>query len=117
MPIEYAQFPTNVPGPSYPIDKQSEPRIKRASFGDGYTQQSPDGINFNLYTWNLNWDALTTSEKNIIELFLEGKGGYQSFQWTDPNDDTFIVKCPSWSVSNFEPAIFKITATFKEAPL
>lgn len=110
-------FPTTVPGPSYPIEKQAEPRVKRVSFGDGYTQEAPDGLNYNLYTWNLSWDALTPAEKTTIENFLIARGGYQSFNWTDPTGTSFVVKAPTWTVSNFEPSIYKITATFKQSPL
>ncbi len=113
----YDSFPTTVPGPSYPIDKQAEPRIKRASFGDGYSQQAPDGINYNLYTWNLVWEVLTSDEKDTIEAFLESKGGYQTFEWEDPASDTYKVKCTGWTISNFEPSLYKITATFKQAPI
>lgn len=113
----YSSFPTTVPGPSYPIDKQAEPRIKRASFGDGYSQQAPDGINYNLYTWNLSWDVLTSDEKTTIENFLINQKGYITFEWTDPSSTVYKVKCPSWTVTNFEPSLYKITATFKQAPI
>jgi phage-related protein len=112
-----ADFPTTVPGPSYPIDKQAEPRVKKVTFGDGYTQQTADGINSLLYTWNLNWDVLTASEKDTIEAFFIARGGYETFNWTDPGGTTFKVKCPNWSVNNFEPSIWKITATFKQSPI
>lgn len=110
-------FPTTVPGPSYPIDKQAEPRIKKVNFGDGYTQQTPDGINYNLYTWNLIWEVLTTAEKVTIEAFLEAQAGYKTFNWADPSATTFKVKCPTWTISNFEPSFYKITATFKQSPI
>lgn len=112
-----ADFPTTVPGPSYPIDKQGVPRVKKVAFGDGYTQEGPDGINSLLYTWSLSWDVLTTTEKNTIESFLVARGGYETFNWTDPDDVVYKVKCPEWSVNNFEPSIWKITATFKQSPI
>jgi phage-related protein len=115
--MSYTTFPTTVPGPSLPLEKQKQPKIKKVSFGDGYTQQSPDGINYNLATWNLNWDALTTAEKTSIENFLEAAGGYATFQWTDPTSTLYLVKCPTWTVSLIEPSIYKITATFNQVPI
>ena len=115
--MAYQTFPTTVPGPSYPIEKTAEPRIKRVDFGDGYTQQSPDGINYNLYTWQLNWETLTESEKTTIENFLVARKGYETFQWSDPSAVSYKVKCNSWSVSEFAPKIYNIKATFKQSPL
>ena len=112
-----ADFPTTVPGPSYPIDKQATPKVKRVSFGDGYTQQAPDGINSLMYVWNLQWDVLTTSEKNTIEAFLVARQGYETFNWTDPSGTTYKVKCSEWSVNNFEPSVWKISATFRQTPI
>lgn len=113
----YSVFPTSVPGPSYPIDKQSEPRIKKVAFGDGYTQQAPDGLNSIMYTWSLNWEVLTTAEKNTIEAFIVSMGGYQTFQWVDPDSVTWKVKCPTWTTSAIQPGVYKITATFKQYPI
>lgn len=113
----YTSFPTTVPGPSYPIEKQAEPRIKRVEFGDGYTQESPDGINFNQYVWSLNWETLTLEEKTIIENFLVARAGYQTFQWTDPENSVYKVKCKSWNISEFAPKIYSIKATFNQVPI
>lgn len=113
----YRTFPTSIPGPSYPIDKQAEPRIKRVEFGDGYTQQAPDGINYNLYTWNLTWESLTKEEKTILEQFLVEHKGYMTFYWVDPEGVRFMVKSRSWTISEFAPRIYKVTTTFNQVPL
>jgi phage-related protein len=110
-------FPSGAVGPSYPIDKQAQPSVKRVEFGDGYTQESADGINYLMYTWNLSWDVLTYDEKTVIEVFLVARKGYETFNWTDPSDEVFKVKCPEWSVSSFEPGLYRITATFKQTPI
>lgn len=94
-----------------------EPRIKKVDFGDGYTQQAPDGINSQLAKWSLNWEALTVSEKNTIEGFLAARQGYQTFTWIDPSGTTYKVKCPNWSVSEFAPKVFSIKASFNQTPI
>lgn len=114
--MAYEVFPTTI-GPSYPIEKQAEPKVKRVEFGDGYTQEAPDGINYNLYTWNLTWETLTSSEKVEIESFLVLRKGYQTFLWTDPDGVQFRVKCKSWQVSEFAPKIFSVKATFNQVPI
>lgn len=114
--MPYETFPTTV-GPSYPVEKQAEPRIKRVEFGDGYTQEAPDGINYNLYTWNLSWDSLTYDEKAEIEAFLVLRKGYETFLWTDPDGVEFRVKCRSWSVAENNPKIYSIKATFNQVPI
>lgn len=115
--MAYTTFPTNVPGPSYPIEKQAEPRIKKVEFGDGYTQESPDGLNFNLYTWSLSWETLKESEKVIIENFLVARKGYETFKWTDPDGIQYLVKARNWTISEFAPKIYNIKATFRQAAI
>jgi phage-related protein len=111
----YDTFPSTVIGPSFPVDKSVEPRVKRVSFGDGYTQESPDGLNTLLHTWNLTWNAVTYAERTTITDFLKAKGGYQSFYWLDAQGTQHLVKAPTWTESNIEPNIYKITATFKQS--
>lgn len=113
----YTTFPTNVIGPSYPVESSSEPRILKVEFGDGYTQEAPDGLNFLLYTFNVNWDAITNAEKAIIKPFIEARGGYQTFLWIDPDGVTRKVKCRTWTFSNIEPGLHSLKATFEEVPL
>lgn len=115
--MAYLTFPTDVPGPSYPIEKQAEPRVKRVEFGDGYTQEAPDGLNYNMYTWSLNWEALTPTEKTIIENFIVARKGYETFLWTDPDGVNYRVKCRSWSMTEFAPKVYSFKATFNQVPL
>lgn len=114
--MSYDDFP-DVIGPSYPIEKSVEPRVKRASFGDGYTQESPDGLNPLLHTWNLVWDVVTYDERTTITTFLKDKLGCIPFNWVDGAGTTHLVKCPTWTEINFEPTLYKITATFKQTPI
>jgi phage-related protein len=104
-------------GPSYPTKETIEPRVLRTSFGDGYSQQYPDGINFMLSKFDLTWDALTDDEKKTISNFLKSMGGYKTFVWIAPGDEQKLIKCRSWTFSNIEPSIWSLQATFEEVPI
>jgi phage-related protein len=115
--MSYLPFPSTVPGPSYPVDKQAQPKVKRANFGDSYTQQYPDGINYNLYSWSLTWENLTETEKNTIETFLVARKGLETFEWTDNTPTTYRVKAPTWTISEIAPKVYTIKVTFNQSPL
>jgi phage-related protein len=112
----YESFPTTVIGPSYPLDVQYEPRVLRVEFGDGYTQESPDGLNHMLGKYELTWEVLLPAERDEIKAFLEDRGGYQTFEWDDPESVTHRIKCRSWSIQNTNPGVYSMKATFQEVP-
>lgn len=115
--MAYEVFPTDVPGPSYPIEKTAEPKVKRVEFGDGYTQEAPDGLNYNLYTWNLTWESLNFEERVIIEDFITARKGFETFLWTDPDGVQYRVKAKQWSISEFTPRVYKFSTTFKQVAI
>ena len=109
----YLNFPTVVSPSTY--SKNIKNKIKSVQFGDGYTQETPDGINFKAYTFSLAWEMLTTAEKDTINNFLYARGGYQTFNWTNPEDSvTYKVKCREWSVDYVNPNVWRITATLEQ---
>jgi phage-related protein len=57
-------------------------RTLRASFGDGYSQRAPDGINARSDKWDIKWGALTPSELQIVEAALDSVGGHGVLLWT-----------------------------------
>jgi phage-related protein len=57
-------------------------RTLRASFGDGYSQRAPDGINSRSDKWDIKWGALTPSELQIVEAALDSVGGHGILLWT-----------------------------------
>lgn len=112
----YTTFPTTVIGPTYPLEVAYEPKILKTDFGDGYTQEAPDGLNFLLGKYTVSWEALLPTERNTIKAFLEARGGYQTFLWTDPESVQHKVKCRSWTFSNVNPAVYSLRASFDEVP-
>jgi phage-related protein len=57
-------------------------RTLRASFGDGYSQRAPDGINARSDKWDIKWGALTLEELQIVEAALDSVGGHGILLWT-----------------------------------
>lgn len=72
----------NLPNPDYGISVERELDIIESSFGDGYKQEVPVGINYSVEKLQLTWTLLEqeTAEK-IMEFFIE-RGGYKPFRWT-----------------------------------
>lgn len=75
-----------------------KPRVRVASFGDGYEQRQADGINARNDTWDLQFDNRDDSETAAILTFLAARAGVEAFDWTPPTEVTSIrVKCAEWS--------------------
>jgi phage-related protein len=109
----YTNFPSVVAPTTY--SQSMKPRIRSVEFGDAYTQESPNGLNYKLKSFSLTWDMLFDAEKNTIDNFLNARGGYQTFNWLNPSDSTvYKVKCRDWSVDYVNPTIWKITASFDQ---
>ncbi|MCT4332632.1 phage tail protein [Paracoccus sp. YLB-12] len=90
-----------------------EVSLRRASFGDGYTQASPSGLNHVRRIVRLEWSYLTLTEAQAIDTFLTARGGYQAFSYqlngeAEPRRWT----CSEWSVTDGHPS--QVRAVFKE---
>lgn len=59
-------------------------RLNVAQFGDGYSQRTPDGINYIQRKWTVAWDNLTASELTTVQTFLDIIGDGQYFTWQPP---------------------------------
>lgn len=99
--------------PAYGAQRSKTPRVRNASFGDGYQQRVADGINTQPATWNLTFNV-TKADADAIESFFEGKGGVESFTWTPSGMSEVTVKCSDWSRSITSPNTATISATFMQ---
>jgi len=88
------------------------PRVKSAQFGDGYGQDSPDGLNANLKTWELSFKVAPETAKAIDD-FLTARGGAERFNFIDLRAETGVYVCKTWKVNSQSPKVM-VTATFKE---
>lgn len=94
--------------------KGKEPKVRAASFGDGYSQRVGAGINNATASWSLTFSR-TTSDIDAIEAFLDARNGAESFDWTDPDGNSIKALCPSWArTPNAGMASASISATFRQ---
>lgn len=92
-----------------------KPRVNRASFGDGYSQRSGDGINTNPAKFEVSFSVLANAEANTVLAFFEGKKGYLPFMFTLPGEDSprqWIA--PEWRRTYTGKNITDITASLEE---
>lgn len=54
-------------------------KLKKADFGDGYSQVTRDGLNHIRRVVSLRWDVLTEAQADTIENWILGKGGDTPF--------------------------------------
>lgn len=54
------------------------------SYGGGYEQRTPDGINYQTRTWTVGFEDLNATELQTVMTFLDNAGTGQYFTWTPP---------------------------------
>lgn len=72
--------------------------MRKADFGDGYTQASPAGLNHIRQIVSLKWDGIDLDTMQALRDFLAERGGYKAF-WYQPHGHSAPVKwtCNEWS--------------------
>lgn len=100
--------------PTYGAQKISQPRVRIAQFGSGYSQRATFGLNQNPKVWNLTWNV-SEADADTIEDFLDARGGAEAFEWT-PLAETTEYKwiCRSWEKSIPYVGRATISATFEQ---
>lgn len=109
-------FPAQVSAPVAGATNQTEARILKATFGDGYAQRSADGINTVVEKYDLTWENISREEAEVIIAFFKARGGYESFEWTPPGY-TVASKwtCEQWGRQHINPVLDTVTATFNQS--
>lgn len=79
--------------PDYGAQQQTQPRVLKAQFGDGYAQRTEDGLHAVLQRWALQFNARRKSEADAIEAFLRARRGVESFE--------FVAPSSAWDVTSF----------------
>lgn len=114
MPFETFEPPIS-PDPGTPF--KPEVSLNEVSFGDGYVQSSPKGLNHVKETMSLKWGGLTTIQFEQIRDFIEGKGGYTPFYYTPRGrSDAKKWTCKKWSYSDETPWSFEAEFTESFVP-
>ncbi len=61
------------------------PKVLSSSYGDGYEQLSPDGINNVAEQWTVVWENLSSTDANTLEtLWQTTRYGVDYVTWTPP---------------------------------
>lgn len=102
--------------PSPGTDSKLKPKLLVADFGDGYTQASPDGVNWLKRTVTLTWDTLLPSQADAIDAFFRAQGGYIPFYYTVSDDPLGAQRwtCVDWSQQRQSGGLRKFTAALTQ---
>ena len=101
--------------PAYGAQIDYEPRVRLATFGDGYEQRAGDGINNTLLRWSLTFTR-ATADIDAIGSFLATKAATTAFTWTPDGESEITVICRRWSRGRTAQGVQSITATFEQVP-
>lgn len=83
--------------------KDVTPRVKVASFGDGYKQRSPDGINTIVDKRELSWESLYYTDANWMDSFFSATQGLP-FRYTPVGSSTILkYVATGWSSTRISP--------------
>lgn len=106
------------PSPDWGYRFQVTPRVGFNQYGDGYSQRVPDGLNTMLRSTTLTYSNRSTTEKEILRIFLENLGGVDNFDW-QPEGEPVSSKwyAPEWTLSPTSGDSWKITIQVKEDPV
>jgi phage-related protein len=89
--------------PSPGTDTSPEFKLKKAEFGDGYSQMTRDGLNHIRRVVSLRWDTLTQSQANNIENFILARGGDTPFLYALRGDTARQWTCERISRTRGSP--------------
>lgn len=91
-------------------------KVRKAQFGDGYSQAVPDGINNKSDSWPLTFFG-TGADVQPIVAFLDAHAGASSFLWTPPmpNGVQGLYRCNQYQLTPFGDDWYTLQATFEQA--
>lgn len=99
--------------PEESLQVSVKPKVKVVSFGDGYEQRSPDGINTQLRNYSLQFSG-SPADVSSIDQFLAEHGGALAFSWLPPGTlKSALFKCEEWNL-NINGYWNSLSATFQE---
>ncbi len=110
---------TTFPETPYAWKLKQPPRLRKTQFGNGYSQESPDGLNHQLQEWELEFKKQPLKLIQRVREFLLARGGTEAFYFVSPLGETIKVQCTG-GVGDITPdgnGLFSMaTMTFKQIP-
>jgi phage-related protein len=90
------------------------PRTSPFQFGNGKERRYRFGLITDLRTWELTFDYNADAEREEILAFLEERGAWKVFEWTDPKEYFARWRCKEWRTTWNGPRRHVIVCTFLE---
>jgi phage-related protein len=90
------------------------PRTSPFQFGNGKERRYRFGLITDLRTWELTFDYNADAEREEILAFLEERGAWKVFEWTDPKGYLGRWRCKEWRTTWNGPRRHVIVCTFLE---
>ena len=100
--------------PDFSAQVTIKPMMYTASFGDGYTQRTGNGVNKIQEVWPLTFSGRTLTERNALIAFFETQGGIYPFDWTSPNGTIGRWICSEWTDAPTGYQTWTVTAKFTQ---
>lgn len=102
--------PATAPSPGTKLNPTV--KTKKAEFGDGFTQEMPDGSNFIQRKPELTWSGLLEAQADAMIAFFDAHAGGTPFYYALRDGVTRKWKCNvynrTWTTPN------QVTATFEQ---
>lgn len=108
-----AVFP-DTPGPDFNSALQQTPVVISAQFGDGYQQETLDGLNaLDSGNMSLLWNTLTGADKDMFEAFLDAHAGSGQFSYRLPGTSRFrTFTCTDYKFTLIAANQYQLQANF-----
>lgn len=104
--------------PSYQSPKNTEFRLLRNKFGDGYEQRVGDGINTDEESWDLVFNTVDTATAEAIDAYLKSKKSGESFTWIpsylNPTAAKIKVICQKYKINPVGYNVYDVSLTFEK---
>ena len=118
MAIGFTDLTSTVRRPDKGMTRQSQPKVFKAEFGDGYEQRLASGINNLAESYGVAFSNRTKEEIDDITAFFANKGAVTAFNFTIPDSNnsgetTVKVICDSWSQAYRYGDYYNCSATFR----
>jgi phage-related protein len=100
--------------PEFGAREIREPKTRPFRFGNGSERRYRFGLNNDLRKWELQFDFRNEEQREEILEFLEDRGGWKRFNWTDPKGYFALWRCPEWTTTWNGHVQYSIRCVFEE---
>ena len=118
MALGFTVGATNI-SPDKQLTRSTSPKVKIATFGDGYEQRLRDGINGLSESYNLSFNNRSKNDIDDMVAFFDTQHGVVPFNFTIPDSNgtgsetTIKVVCDTYTQKYDYDNFYSATATFR----